>query len=275
MRFPLIAQLESKVEAYRRSVRLGAGATGVARMSEVLAKTFVAKRSNREFHQVAVPMKALEGTPLHIRPGTSDLQDALEFYTLWLHLPAAEAGIEDPRQIVELGCNIGAALTSLAVHFPAAQVLGVEPDPKNAAMARFNAEPFGSRVTIVEGAIWDKVANLVVDRVSFRGSNGFAVREELPSDPPGQAFATAVDVDTLLAEHMPEGPIDHMVINIEGTEPRILRRGGEWIRRCRSIKMESHPERGFSAEEAIALLEGHGFRAWREPDFPKFIVAVR
>ncbi len=271
----VISWLGNKVNVFRRSIRIVAGGGGVARMSELLAKTFVAKRSRFEFGQVAVPMKALDGASLQMRPATSDLQDAYEFYTLWIHLPDAESGVEDPRQIVELGCNIGAALTSLGVHFPAARVLGVEPDRANAALARANTSILAPRATIVEAAIWDSITDLVVDRSGEEGSNGFFVRAALPTDPPGQTVAAATDVDTLLAEHMPEGPIDHMVINIEGTEPRILRKGGAWIGRCRSIKMETHPARGFSAEEAIALLEGHGFRAWREPRYPKFVVAVR
>lgn len=60
---------------------------------------------------------------------------------------------------------------------------------------------------------------------------------------------------------MPSGAIDFMTVTIEGTEPRLLSAGGEWADRLRSIRVEFHPERGFTAEDCIGLLEGLGFRA--------------
>jgi FkbM family methyltransferase len=267
--------ISSKLNALRRSVPIAAGPAGVARMSEVLVKTRLAKMRGRPFAAVAVPMKALGGAPLEIRPGTTDLQDALEFYTLDLYLPDPRAELEQPCQIVELGCNIGAALTALGVRFPRARLLGVEPAGESLALARRNTAPFGPRCTLVQVAIWDSVESLIIDRSGGHGAYGFQVRPRRPSDPPEEPAVQATDVDTLLAEHMPDGPIDHMVLNIEGTERRVLEAGGEWLRRVRSLKIESHPEYGFSTEDCIAVLEGHGFRCTPVPRFPKFVSAVR
>jgi FkbM family methyltransferase len=267
--------ISSKINAFRRSTRIVVGPAGLVRMSEVLAKTRVAKMWGREFGPVPVRMKALDGAPLAIRPGTSDLQDALEFYTLGLYLPDPRAGLSEPRQIVELGCNIGAALTALGVRFPTAALLGVEPAAESIALARRNTAIFGSRCTLVQSAIWDTPTELVVDRGGGKGAYGFRVRPRLPADPPEEAAIPALDIDSLLRRYMPDGPIDHMLLNIEGTERRVLEAGGEWLGRVRSLNIESQPEYGFGAEECMALLTEHGFDCERLPRFPKFISAVR
>ena len=253
---------------------IAAGPAGVARTCEVLVKTRLAKMRGRPFRPVAVPMKALAGAALEIRPGTSDLQNVLEFYTLDLYRPDPRAGIENPRQIVELGCNIGAALAALGVRFPSARLLGVEPAGESLALARRNTALFGSRCTLVQAAIWDTATDLVVDRGGEKGAYGFTVRPRAPADP-FDLSVPAIDVDSLLAEQMPKGPIDHLLMNIEGSERRVLEAGGRWLERVRSLKIESHPEFGFSTEECIALLERHGFRGEPVPQFPKFVSAVR
>lgn len=246
-------------------------------MTQVLARTWDGKRSKwlGEGAPIAVPMKELGGRALYIRPATSDLQNATEFYTYGLHLPVPEADIENPRQIVELGCNIGVALTALAARFPNATVLGVEPDPTNVALARRNTAQFGDRCIVVESAIWDSPTKLVVDRSSAKGSYAVSVRPQEDSDPPDLPVTEALDVDSLLATHMPNGKIDHMVINIEGTEPRVFARGGDWPSRVRSLMVESHPEFGYPTADCISQLEQLGFRAWSYEPFPKFVAAVR
>jgi len=60
------------------------------------------------------------------------------------HLPPDDIGSPEPR-IVELGTNIGAGLAGLAARYPAATLLGVEPDRQNAALPRWSFADFGER----------------------------------------------------------------------------------------------------------------------------------
>jgi hypothetical protein len=270
--------VSTKISAFRRATDLSAGSSGYLRMTEVLVKTRVNKalgRSASTSGAIAVPMKDLGGRRLYIRPGTSDLQNATEYYKFGLPLPVLEAGIANPRQMVELGCNIGVSLSSLATHFPTANLLGIEPDADNAAMARRNTGQFGDRCTIVESAIWDEPAELVLSHSTGMGANGISVRVREDSDPVDLPSIAALDLDSLLATHMPEGEIDHMLVNIEGTEPRFFAKGGDWVSRVRSLKVETQPEVGYFAADCIAQLEQLGFRAWPYEPFPKFVAAVR
>lgn len=217
---------------------------------------------------VPVRMRACAGEPLYVRPGSSDLLNAVAYYRYGSELPPP--GVDAPETIVELGSNCGVVLTALAIRYPRATLLGVEADPSNVAAARHNLERFGARVSVVEGAIWDRSAELVVDESSPSGEHAFAVREALPGDPPEMTRIGAMTIDELLDGRLSESTdIDFMHITIEGSEPRVLAAGGEWAGRVRSLRIETHGYFGFTTAECIPQLEALGFRAHeaeRPPD---------
>ncbi len=223
-----------------------------------------------------MPMRALNGQELQVRPGTSDLRNASYYYAAALYLPPPELDRGEIKQICELGSNMGAALTALAVQFPSATLLGVEPDPGNAEIARRNVARFGDRCKLIETGIWDQDAELVVDRATVFGEHGFKVRVREEGDPADRQSISALSIDSLLARHMPEGPIDYMHMTIEGTEPRVLRAGGAWKDRVRSLCIEAHPDFGYPVPQVIADLEKLGYKAWSRPDTPaKWVYALK
>jgi FkbM family methyltransferase len=243
---------------YLRGLAWTVGAVaGPREKARIIGFALVGKRIGRRSEPVSFPMRGVGGRSVLVRPRTDDLPQAVYNYHAGLYLPPDELAGEDLRQIVELGSNMGSALVGLASAYPAARLVGVEPDPDNAAIARRNLASFGERCEIVEEAIWDSPAEL-----SIEGDKtvGFVVRERRPTDGPAVRTVRATTVDAILATRMPTGSIDYMTVTIEGTEPRLLR-GGDWVSRTRSIRVEYHPERGFSAADCIALLEALGFRA--------------
>ena len=210
---------------------------------------------------VALPVKELDGRPLHVRPGTADMNTIFLNYVQGAHLPPPPFVDRDLRQICELGSQIGTGIAGLAARYPRARVIGVEPDPHNAALARRNVEAFGDRCEVVETAIWDSETELTVEG---EWVSGFTVRPSGEADPPDRRVK-ATTVNRLLAERMPEGQIDYMVMNLEHTEPRILAAASTWAHRVASIRVEIYPGKGFEGDEAVALLERLGFDAWWEP----------
>ncbi len=267
-----------KAAAYARSLANQLGvAEGVRGKLAVLRVIAAGRRSKPPEAPIPVEMKALSGHRLYVRAGTSDLRNTGYYYRGDLFLPPPEVADEDLRRIVELGSNMGAALTALAVRYPAASLLGVEPDPGNAALAARNLAAFGDRARIVEAGIWDTDADLVVDRDTRYGEHGFSVRPRTPEDPEGMAGIKALGIDSVLAENLPEDEqVDYMHLTIEGTEARVLRAGGRWAQRVRSLRVEAHPELGYPAADCIADLEALGYRAWPDDRLPeKWIYAVR
>ncbi|MGZ8666157.1 MAG: hypothetical protein ACXWZM_03475 [Solirubrobacterales bacterium] len=268
----------TKAVAYARSLAAQlAVAKGPGGKLAVVRVIAAGRRPDLPRAPIAVPMKALGGRRLYVRPGTSDLRNAAYYYERDLFLPPPEIASEELRCIVELGSNMGAALTALAIRYPAATVLGVGPDPGNAALAARNVAPFGNRCRVVEVGVWDADADLVVDRDTHYGEHGFRVRPRAESDPAGLAGIRSLSVDSVLAEHLPEGEqVDYVHLTIEGTEPRVLAAGGAWPERVRSLRVETNPELGYSAAACVSDLEALGYRAWPDAELPrKWVFAVR
>lgn len=264
---------------YGRSLRIQLrAASGISGAIQVL-RVLLAKRLRRgdaPQKPLGVPMKALAGERLFVRPGTSDLRNASYYYGDRLYLPPEAVAGQPLRQICELGSNMGAALTALASHYPEARLLGVEPDPGNAALAALNTARFGDRCRVEQAGIWDEDVELVIDRASAYGEHGFTVRPRTASDPPDSPAITALKIDTVLAKHMPTGEIDYLHMTIEGTEPRVLSAGGDWVGRVRSLRVEAHPELGYPAQSCIAHLRALGYDSWADPQLPeKWVFAVR
>lgn len=209
---------------------------------------------------VPIAMHACGGEDLYVRPGSSDLLNAVAYYRFGSELPPP--GVDDPRTIVELGTNCGVVLTALGIRHPEATLLGVEADAGNAAAARRNLARFGDRATIVEGAIWDQTAELTADQTPTSGEHGIVVRPSEPGDPPEWTRLDGITIDDLLDRYLPgDEPIDYMHITIEGSEPRVLAAGGRWTERVRSLRVEVHPYFDYGSERCIAQLEALGFRA--------------
>jgi FkbM family methyltransferase len=251
------------------------GAKGAIRVLDVLARARFGKRLD-EPTAIGVPMRALGGRELFVRPGSSDLRNASYYYRGGLYLPPPQISDRELQRICEVGTNIGAALSALAMRYPEAQLLGAEPDAGNAALASRNAAGFGDRCQVVQAGIWDRDTELVVDRDTHYGEHGFMVRPRTETDPPEMSGIQALSIDTLLERHMPLGDIDYMHMTIEGTEPRVLGAGGAWPLRVRSLRVEAHPEFGYPAQQCVEDLRNLGYEAWPDEALPdKWVFALR
>jgi FkbM family methyltransferase len=225
---------------------------------------------------VAVPMKALGGSALLVRPGTSDLINAAAYQAFDLYLPAPQIRGEDLACICELGSNIGAALSALARRYPSATLVGVEPDEANLQIARANLAGLEERCTLIRSGIWDESVELVVTEETGRGAHGLTVRPRREGDPPELPSFGALTIDALLEAHLPGRTVDYMHVSIEGTEPRVFAAGGDWPERVRSLRVELHPYYGFRAEDCLALLQALGYVAWPDAERPdKWVYALR
>jgi hypothetical protein len=252
-----------------------AGPRGVIKALRVAAVR--RSRTPEPLDPVEVPMRALKGQALWVRPGSSDLVNAASYYSTGAYLPPDEIDLARATTICELGTNIGAALTALGAQSPDAKLLGVEAEAGNAAVARRNLARFGERATLVEKAIWSSETDLVVDRGSTHGEHGFLVRPRKPEDPPGGSSLTATTIDQLLESELADGEmVDYMHVSIEGSEPEALKTAREWPKRVRSLRIELHPYFGIDREEFVSRLEELGYRAWVAPHPPdKWVFAVR
>lgn len=207
---------------------------------------------------IAIPMSALGGERIYVRPQTTDLSNACAYFTHGIHLPPPV--VSDPRRIVELGTNIGAGLSALALAYPQARLAGVEPDRGNFAVAQLNTARFGARVELIRAAIWDREAELVVDASNELGAHGLTIRPATAADGDAERMA-ALTIDQLLDRTFPGEEIDYMHITIEGTEPLVFAAGGEWPSRVRALRVEAHPYFGYPVAECVRQLRELGYEA--------------
>ncbi|HYH61620.1 MAG TPA: hypothetical protein VD766_07105 [Solirubrobacterales bacterium] len=233
----------------------------------------IAKRNDDSGETIAVPMKALGGEKLYVRPGTSDMYNATWYYLDSLYRPPP--GLDGPLDtICEIGSNMGAALTALGVEHPGARLLGVEPDPGNHAVLRRNTARFGERCTVVQCGVWDEEDTLVIDDSSDYGEHGLTTVAPEEGER-GQERIRVTTLTEILDEHLPGLEVDYMHFTAEGAEPRAFSVDG-WPERVRSLRVELHPYAGYGYRECSEQLSAKGYEVSRHPRLPdNWLYAVR
>jgi FkbM family methyltransferase len=175
--------------------------------------------------------------PIHYRPGTSDanvIEQVFEARQYELLL-----GRNDVRYIVDCGANIGAASLFLLAHYPAAQLIAVEPDAGNMDVCRKNLAPFADRVRFVESGIWSSDVGMVVQRGRYGDGRAwsFQVRPCRPGEAPE---VRGVSVGSLMRQHgFPR--IDLLKMDIERSELEVFTQGDlRWLPQTRVLAVELH-----------------------------------
>lgn len=254
----------------RRRAATLAQVDGVASRVTILgmaADTLLRRELDQPPAATAVPVSAgeISGRPLWLRPRSRD-RAALEFVRGRHHLPPPEL-VDPPRHIAVFGANIGLLTAELAMLYPQARLLGVEPESQNAVLARRNLAHLGDRVHVVEKAVWWRDDRL--DVAWGRDAWGLDLRGAAP----GQVAATARTVDavgagTLIAGLTGGAQLDYLLVSIGSAWLELLTHG-EWTADVRCIKIEIK-ERG---DDAVSLLRELGYRA-RSERVPWGAVAV-
>jgi FkbM family methyltransferase len=144
-----------------------------------------------------------------VRHGSADPVTLGEVFHERDYAPPAALGAIEPRQILDLGANVGYFGALALSVWPRASVLAYEPDPRNAAvhLRTIGLNGLGERWTLRRAA-----ATAAEGEVRFRAS-GNALSQ---LDPDGELAVPAEDVLPLMAES------DLVKIDIEGGEWAIL-----------------------------------------------------
>ena len=231
------------LRALREARTVTADRESLGTMSDLLR----AGRDGARGEPQPVRMRALDGRTVHLRPGTSDAQMALDVLSGGYHRPPAEA--PPPALIWDLGSNIGLSIADMACAVPGARIVGVELDTANASLARRNLEPWADRVEVIEGAVWPDPGE-----VTIHAEPGYEAGVRITDG--GERKVAAIPLDELLER---TGAPDYVKMDIEGAEREVLDRNTEWAASVRSIKVECHGD--YTADQAAADLRTLGFDA--------------
>jgi FkbM family methyltransferase len=154
------------------------------------------------------------------------------------HLP------EEVDLVLDIGCNIGAAALWFADRYPGATILGVEADPRVAAIARHNLRG-RTNVRVVQAAISDRSGY-----ASFYPAADSWLSSSLGS-------GDGIVVPTVLIDDLVDeaGPRRVMKIDVEGAEHASFRSSNR-LTEFEVITGEYHPVEGGSWESLLNCLSG-------------------
>jgi len=251
------AWLRARAARYRlRCIGRVSGPRSKITMARLLAEETLLGSLPEPAADAALPVRAegLGGHVVWLRPRSTDCL-ALEFLDFGYHLPPA-GQVGPIRHVAVFGANIGLLLADLADRHPQARLLGVEPDPDNAALARRNLARYGGRCSLEEAAVWHRAETLTL------GWESDAWGQILISPPAGNGLAArarhynAVDAGDLLAAFTGSAPVDYLLVNIESAWHEMLQ-NGHWTKTVRCIKIEIQDH----YDDAVPLLQALGYQA--------------
>jgi FkbM family methyltransferase len=178
--------------------------------------------------------------PLAMRTGASD-RDVLR--QVFVEEEYQLAGQCSSKTIIDLGANVGYTSAYLLTKLTNATLLAVEPDPANFAICCKNLAPFGSRATVIHGAVWFERGKVQLARGNYRDGRDWSTQVSATRD--GDIAADAIYVDSY---DMPSllaisgfGEVDFLKIDIERSELELFSRNVEnWLPRVRNLCIELH-----------------------------------
>jgi FkbM family methyltransferase len=183
------------------------------------------------------------GTPISLRTHSSDISVLKELVLAGTYEGAVEQSAVGTAAIVDLGANTGLATRWLALRFPAARILAVEPEPDNVRLLRRNVDALGDRVAVVAACAGSRPR-----RVSLQSSAGsWAYRMQEAGD--GDAVVDVVPMATLLAMHGFDH-VDLLKCDVEGAERELFEDAGAWLHRIDLAVVECHD--GYTSEDLRA-----------------------
>jgi FkbM family methyltransferase len=221
--------------------------------------------------QVELHIGRLNGRPVRVREGTADVDTVWDVFIHRYHMPPAYVQRRGVHLIWDLGANIGLTMADMAVEFPdAKQVVGVELDAANAALARRNFEPWDDRARIIEAAAWPDDGETWYHRWPGATSAYYA-HEPTPGEEPQGPVVPTLSLNTLLEQT--GGPVSYVKMDVEGAERELLTRNTEWAEQVSCLKVEVHGD--YTADDCVRDLKALGFSAKRDRRHKAAVLAVR
>ncbi len=191
-------------------------------------------------------LRLRDGTTVHYRQNRGDI---LVVHETLLDRAYDLPGTTGGPVLVDLGANIGLTATWLARRFGARTVIGVEPSPANAAVARRNLRDNGISHRVLEAAVAEHDGEGFFDDAKIATTGQLAQR--------GRPVRL-VSMETVLGLLPVDARVDLLKLDIEGGEQMLAGEGTGWLDRVDCIVAELHPDHA-DVPAVVAALEARGF----------------
>jgi FkbM family methyltransferase len=181
--------------------------------------------------------------PVSVRLGTTDWLVAGEMFLLAGYDEVFALNLQNVKQILDLGANIGLSGCLWQTHFSDARIVLVEPDAENLAMCRRNlvggANP--QNVAFIQACAGGAAGWVQLDRSGGQWATRMKALEATGADSQDKPIRV-VRVPDLLAEGGLTGAIDLMKCDIEGAERQVFADCADWLPRIRNLIIELHDD---------------------------------
>jgi FkbM family methyltransferase len=184
------------------------------------------------------------GREVQLRPDTTDEQIFHEVFVKQFHVPPEDIR---PATVLDLGCNIGLTVAHFEQLWPDAEIIGVDLDAENCAVARRNCR----RARILNVAV-----SATSGSQTYSGEEAWGFR----LDPSGDRAVEGRTLDELT--DLFGGGADFVKMDIEGAEWDVVNAPGEWPERVGSLLIEIHGNEGrrqAGIDEMMGYLRDKGF----------------
>jgi FkbM family methyltransferase len=214
--------------------------------------------SRGKVYQVRVPQWP---HPVYVRGG--DSTDAVVLYEILVTDEYGHVGdLGSPQFMIDAGANVGFAALHFLNRYPDVRIVAIEPDPQTIELCRKNLAPYAERVTILQGALWNRAGWICLQphEAEFATSVRDAAEGESGSI---QAFT----ISSVIADYARGLPVDLLKIDVEGGEREIFDPGDlRWLSRVKNIVIELHgpdcEDRFFSAIKPFKCEKSRRDQVW-------------
>jgi FkbM family methyltransferase len=189
-----------------------------------------------------------DGTQLTYEMNRGDLRVLAEVWVREAYrLPVA---IRPGGTILDLGANIGLTSVWLARTHQCSHLIGVEPSPRNAAIAQLNFIANALPGSVIEAAVGpeDGEARFTEQQDSALGRLSTSGRR-----------VKTISMPSVLNQLPDSERVALLKVDIEGGEAELMSGDSEWLDRVECIVAELHPDR-VDANDFVRRLEQAGFR---------------
>lgn len=211
---------------------------------------------------------------LFIRTGTSDFSVMVQHFCTcdFCELPAKlDLVANHVHSIIDLGGNVGAAALAMAMVFPRARVITVEPGSSTYHVLHSNTAHH-PRIISLYGAAWPRTTFLTFHG-SIYGNATQAIHDWATSVGPvessiakAEEIVPAYSIDFIIDKFSAGGTVDVLKIDIEGSEVELFHSSGHnpptWLHAVRCLVVEWHGHEATKAhyEKFHAYMGAYGFK---------------
>jgi len=177
--------------------------------------------------------------PICFRLNSSDIRVYQQIFAAREY--ACLNNIKDIKLIVDCGAYIGLSSIWFLNEYRNADLVAIEPDPKNFSILQKNLRPYGQRAKLLKAAIWPRKGALVASKEKYRDGQEWTrqVRECVNNEKPE---INAINIDSIISESGFE-KIDILKIDIERSEIELFSHNyKQWLSKTRNIVIELHDE---------------------------------